>query len=252
MGIADSLGKALMLGKTEGRRRRGWQRMRWLDGIIDSMDVECEQTPGVGDGQGSLTCCSSWGHRVRRDLATEQQDNNLDLAHLHFPCILLITASHKASHDSRSKKIDQLPLEGRNCKVRYPTVWLQRVTENWGCFAINIPHQVSCIIIYHPFFFLVQFSSVANLCLTLRPHWLQHARLPCPSTMSGACSNSCPLSRWCHPTTSFSVVPFSSCLQSFTASGSFPRFSSSHQVAKVLELKLQPQSFQWLFRTDFV
>ena len=56
----------------------------------------------------------------------------------------------------------------------------------------------------------------------LRPHGLQHTRLPCPSPTPGACSNSWPLSRWCHPTISSSVVPFSSCLQSFSASGSFP------------------------------
>jgi len=56
---------------------------------------------------------------------------------------------------------------------------------------------------------------------SLQPHGLQHARLPCPSPTPGASSNSCPLSRWCHPTISSSVVPFSSCLQSFPASGSF-------------------------------
>ena len=56
----------------------------------------------------------------------------------------------------------------------------------------------------------------------LWPHGLHHIRLPCPSLTPGACSNSCPLSWWCHPTISFSVIPFSSCLQSFPASGSFP------------------------------
>ena len=54
------------------------------------------------------------------------------------------------------------------------------------------------------------------------PHGLQHSRLPCPSPSPGACSNSCPLSPWCHPTISSSVTPFSSCPQSFPASGSFP------------------------------
>ena len=54
---------------------------------------------------------------------------------------------------------------------------------------------------------------------SLWPHGLQHTRLPCLSPTPGACSNSCPLSRWCHPTISFSVAPFSSCLQSFPASG---------------------------------
>ena len=56
---------------------------------------------------------------------------------------------------------------------------------------------------------------------SLRPQGLQHARLPCPSPSPRACSNSCPLSQWCHPTILSSVIPFSSCLQSFTASGSF-------------------------------
>ena len=56
----------------------------------------------------------------------------------------------------------------------------------------------------------------------LWPHEWQHARLPCPSVSPRVCSNSCPLSHWCHPTTSSSVAPFSSCPQSFWASGSFP------------------------------
>ena len=58
------VGTDLMLGKTEGRRRRGRQRMRQLNGITDSMDMmSVSQAPGVGDGQGSLAYCSPWGHR---------------------------------------------------------------------------------------------------------------------------------------------------------------------------------------------
>ena len=64
-------------------------------------------------------------------------------------------------------------------------------------------------------------SSYSAVSDSLWPHGLQHARLPCLSPISGVCSNSCPLSQWCHPTISSSVVPFSSCLQSFPASGSF-------------------------------
>ena len=66
----------------------------------------------------------------------------------------------------------------------------------------------------------VQLILVVLSYLTLQPHGLQHARLPCPSPTPRACSNSCPLRWWCHPTISPSVVPFSSCLQSFPASGS--------------------------------
>ena len=66
----------------------------------------------------------------------------------------------------------------------------------------------------------VQSSSV--VCNSLWPHGLQHARPPCPSPTPRVYSNSWPLSQWCHPTVSSSVMPFSSCLQSFSASGSFP------------------------------
>ena len=72
-----------------------------------------------------------------------------------------------------------------------------------------------------------KFKSVHFSCsvvsYSLWPHELQQARPPCPSQTPGVCSNSCPLSRWCHPAISSSVVPFSSCPQSLPASGSFPK-----------------------------
>ena len=67
----------------------------------------------------------------------------------------------------------------------------------------------------------IQFSCLV-MTNSLQSHGLQHARLPYPSPMPGAYTNSGPSSRWCHPTVSSSVIPFSSCLQSFPASGSFP------------------------------
>ena len=106
-----------------------------------------------------------------------------------------------------------------------------------------------------------QFShSVVSDSLQL--HGRQHTRPPCPSPIPGVYSNSCPLSLWCHPTISSSVVPFSSSLQ--LSSPSPPAFnlsqhqspfqwvSPSHQVAKVLEFQLQHQSIQWTFRTDYI
>ena len=97
----------------------------------------------------------------------------------------------------------------------------------------------------------VQFSSVAQPCPTLWLHGLQHARTPCPSPTPGVYSNSCPLSRWCHPTISSSVFPFSSRLQSFPASGSFPMsglFTSGCQrtEASVSALVLPMNIQDWL------
>ena len=93
----------------------------------------------------------------------------------------------------------------------------------------------------------VQFSC-SVMSNSLRPHGLQHARLPCPSPTPRACSNSCSSSQWYRPTISSSVIPFSSCLQSFLASGSFPMsqfFTSDGQSigasasASVLPMNIQ-------------
>ena len=87
----------------------------------------------------------------------------------------------------------------------------------------------------------VQFSD-SVMSNFLWPHGLQHARLPCPSPTPGACSNSHPSSQWCHSTISSSVIPFSSCLQSFPASGSFQWVSSFLQVTKVLDFSFSISS----------
>ena len=93
-----------------------------------------------------------------------------------------------------------------------------------------------------------QFSSVTQLCLTLRSQGLQHTRLPCSSPTPRACSNSCLSSCWCHPTISSSAVPFF-CLQSFPATGSFLKsqfFASGGQSigvsASVLPMNIQDWS----------
>ena len=106
----------------------------------------------------------------------------------------------------------------------------QRVGHDWVTWHSTVQVQFSC-------------SVMSD---SLRPHALQHSRLPCPSPTPRACSNSCPSSRWCHPTISSSIVPFFSCLQSFPASGSFPRsqfFTSGGQSikasARVLPMNIQ-------------
>ena len=101
--------------------------------------------------------------------------------------------------------------------------------------SVSQSSQFSCSVVYN----------------SLWPHGLQHIRPPCPSPTPRAYSTSCPLSRWCHPATSSSVVPFSSHLQSFPASGSFPMnklFTSDGQSigvsasASVLPMNIQDWS----------
>ena len=83
---------------------------------------------------------------------------------------------------------------------------------------------------------------------SLWPHGLQHTRLPCPSPTPRACSNLCPSNRWYHPTISSSVVPFSSCLQSFPESGSFPMSqlftSGGHSIGASASASVLPMKFQ--------
>jgi len=111
----------------------------------------------------------------------------------------------------------------------------------------------------HSFLFLYTISFCAILSYVflfscsvvsgyLQPHGLQHARLPCPSPPPRAFSNSCTLSQWGHPTISSSVVPVSSCLQSFPASGSFPMswlFASDGQsIGASASASVLPMSIQ--------
>ena len=92
------------------------------------------------------------------------------------------------------------------------------------------------------------FFSCYVLSDSLQPHGLQHTGLPCPSPTPGACSNSCPLSWWCHSTISSSVIPFFSCFQSFPASGSFliSRLcaSSGHSIGVSASASVLPMNIQ--------
>ena len=91
---------------------------------------------------------------------------------------------------------------------RFSTDWATRE-------ALTKPHTLS------EFPLSLCYCSVPQACPTLKPHGLQHARLPCLSLSPGVCSSSCPLSRWCRSTISSPIIPFSSCPQSFLHQGPF-------------------------------
>ena len=100
-------------------------------------------------------------------------------------------------------------------------------------------------------YFSFEFSSVTQIMSdSLRPHGLQHTGLPCPSPTPGVYSPSCPLCRWCHPTISSSVVPFSSCLQSFPASEAFPMSQLFTSGGQSRVLASQGQSVTMLQTND--
>ena len=171
--------------------------------------------PGESQGWGSLAGCCLWG-RTESDMT-----------------------EWLSSSSSTRREVGQTSLLIWNClgwpDTREPVASV--VLQLWS----NCQKGTFMILK----FMLFSHSVVSD---SVRPQRLQHTRLPCPSTSPWAGSNSCPLSWWCYLTISSSVVPFSSCLQSFPPSGSFPWVSSLHQVAKGLEL----QSFQWIFRIDFI
>jgi len=120
----------------------------------------------------------------------------------------LFLGSKITAYDDCNHKIKRRLLLGRKAMRNLDSIWKSR--------DITLPAKV-CIV--KATFFPVQFSSVQLLS---RVQDCKHAKLLCPSPTPWVCSNSCPLSWECNPTISLSVVPFSSCLQSFPASGSFP------------------------------
>ena len=134
----------------------------------------------------------------------------------------------------------------------YVSVYYTVITKNFTRFMEMLQKWI--FYLYGLHFSSVQFSH-SVMSNSLRPHGLapmvQHTRLPCPSPTPGVYSNSCSLSQWCHPIISYSVVPFSSCLQSFPPSGSFPMsqfFTSGGQSIGVsVSASVLPMNIQdWL------
>ena len=127
----------------------------------------------------------------------------------------------------------------------------QRVRHDWVTFRNYRLSFLLCPL-------SVQFSH-SVMSNSLRRHEPQHARSPCPSPTPGVYPNPCPSSRWCHPTVSSSVIPFSSCPQSFPASGSFPMSQlfawGSQSIGVSTSASVLPKNTQdWspLERTDWI
>ena len=121
------------------------------------------------------------------------------------------------------------------------------IPPGWGAnkyslFLISYTSKIffsKFIFVFRP----VQFNRIQLFVIP----WLQHARLPCPSPTPGACSNSCLLSQWYHPTISSSIVPFSSCPQSFAASESFPMSQLFTSGGQSIEASVFPMNIQgWI------
>ena len=129
--------------------------------------------------------------------------------------------------------------------VGSPRPGIRPVSLHWKVHSHPLYHQFSS----------VQFSLSA-VSDSLRPYGLQHDRLPCRSTTCGAYPNSCPSSWWCYPIISSSVVPFSSCLQSFPASGSFPMnqffLSGGQSIGVSASTSVLPMNIQDWFPLEWI
>ena len=164
----------------------------------------------------------------------------------------------------------EVGLSQRKISVKWKLGWIQHLTwlvhpsphlaelctwcsieMHYHSGVLQLLSYFSCSNLHIIFWFLYKLCCsfpVTESCPTLWPQGLQYTRLPCPSPTLKVCSNSCPLNQWCHPTVSSSFVPFSSYLQSFPASGSFPMswlFASGGQSigasvsASVLQINTQ-------------
>ena len=132
---ADSFEKILMLEQIEGRRRRGWHRMRWLDGITTN---EPELTPGAGDGQGGLVCCSSWGCKesdmTERLNWTELKWNEINPEYLLEGLMLKLKLQYFGHLIPKADSLEKIlmlgKIEGRRRRGQQRMRWLDSITDS--------------------------------------------------------------------------------------------------------------------------
>ena len=184
---ADSLEKTLMLRKIEGRRRREWQRMRWLDSIIGSMDMRLSKLQEMAKDR------EAWRAEAYRGAKSQTWLSDWTTTKILHALLINPFPSHSWQPVIFYIVSIVLPFpKGHVVNFIQYIVFSGHLLTWWWWFSFSVMSD------------------------SLRPHGLQHARFPCPSPSPGACSNSCRLSQWCHPTISPSVILFP-CLQSFPA-----------------------------------
>ena len=215
-----------MLGIIEGSRRRGWQRMRWLDSITNSMDMNLRKLWEIVKDRGdwcaavhritkSRTWFSDW--KITTNVSRTKGSPG---RHCWFPVGMLTLQQHilAAASDAAYDRAEEDRGE-RKKTLRTQCEPLE--TAQPAVLPLEFPSLTGLQI---AFFYVCLCSVQFTYSVTpdsSQSHRLQHARPPCPSPTPGVYSNSHPLSRWCHPTISSSVIPFPSCLQSIPALGPF-------------------------------
>ena len=200
-------------------------------------------TPWTAARQASLSITNSWSLLKLMSIKSVMPSNHLILCHP----LLLLPSNFPSIRVFSNKSV---------LHIRWPKYWISSSNEYSGLISFRTDWFDFFIVQGTLKSLLQHHSSVQFNCLvvsdTLRPHGLQQARLPCSSPTPGAYSNSCPSSRWCHPAISSSVVLFSSCLQSFPASGSFLMSQFFTSGGQNIRVTVSASVLPRIFRDDFL